>query len=362
MATRFTRALRLATLPIALAAAFAAAPPAGAAGPVHYTVTFIGSKSLPFGNEPFAINSAGHTAGLGTFRGSSGETAYLSTGPTQLTSLPGLVTDDPDLATATEAFGVNDSDTVVGAARLNFPIRQDAVVWRGGRPTDLNIPLPGDQEVRAVGIDNAGRIAGSGLDTGKAWLYRNGTTTILPDLPGGQAAEAFGITQDGQVLGVASTTADSRHAEAVVWRGGTVVPLGHLAGSTWSEAHAMNQAGVAVGAAGVGGDEFAPRHPVVFVGGKVTDLWPDLGGSTSGTAFSINRAGTIVGDGRAGWVYRDGVRTDLDALIPPDSGITITAAWAINDAGQIAATAELKNGTTPQRFPKYAILLTPVPG
>lgn len=362
MATRFTRALRLAALPVALAAASAAAPPAQAAGPVHYSVTFIGSKSLPFGNEPFAVNSAGHTAGLGTFRGSSGETAYLSTGPTQLTSLPGLVTGDPDLATATEAAGLNDSDTVVGAARLNFPIRQDAVVWRDGKPADLNIPLPGDEEVRAVAIDNAGRIAGSGLDTGKAWLYQNGTTTILPNLPGGQVAEAFGITQDGQVLGVASATADTHHAEAVAWRGGTAVPLGRLAGSTWSEAHAMNQAGVAVGAAGFNGDEFAPRHPVLFAGGKVTDLWPDLGGSTSGTAFAVNSAGTVVGDGRDGWVYRDGVRTDLDALIPADSGVTITAAWAINDAGRITATAELKNGTTTQRFPKYAVLLTPVPG
>ncbi|WP_329046259.1 hypothetical protein OG738_31125 [Amycolatopsis sp. NBC_01488] len=358
MATRIPRVLGLTTV----ALAFAVTPPAQAATPVHYTVTFIGAKSLPFGNEPFALNAAGHTAGLGTFRGSSGETGYLATGPTQLAGLPGLVTSDPGLATATEAFGINDNDTVVGAAQLNFPIRQDAVVWRDGKPADLAIPLPGDEEVRAVAINDAGQIAGSGLDTGKAWLYQNGTTTILPALPGGQVAEAFGITQDGQVLGVASATADTSHAEAVAWRGGAVVPLGSLPGSTWSEAHAMNQAGVAVGAAGFNGDEFAPHHPVLFAHGQVTDLWPDLGGSTSGTAFAVNATGTVVGDGRDGWVYRDGVRTDLDRLIPADAGVTITAAWAINDAGQIAATAHLKNGTTTQRTPDYAVLLTPVTG
>ncbi|MGW4525557.1 hypothetical protein [Amycolatopsis sp. NPDC004378] len=361
MAPRITRALGLITAPVALAAAVALAPPAQAAGPVHYTVTFIGSKNLPFGNAPFGINAAGHTAGLGTFRG-SGQTAYLGTGPAQLTSLPGLDTTDPDLATATEAFGLNDSDTVVGTAYLNFPIRQDAVVWHGGVPADLDIPLPGDEEIHAVAINNAGQIAGSGLDTGKAWLYQNGSTTILPDLPGGQVAEAFGITQDGQVLGVASATTDTHHAEAVAWRTGTVVPLGSLAGSTWSEAHAMNAAGIAVGAAGFNGDEFAPRHPVLFAHGQVTDLWPDLGGSTSGTAFAVNSAGTVVGDGRDGWVYSGGVRTDLDRLIPANAGVTITAAWAINDAGQIAATAHLKNGTTTQRTPDYAVLLTPVTG
>ncbi|GAB3897237.1 hypothetical protein GCM10029964_079770 [Kibdelosporangium lantanae] len=120
----------------------------------------------------------------------------------------------------------------------------------------------------------------------------------------------------------------------------------------------MNASGVVVGAAGVGGGEFSPRHPVVFAGGKVTDLWPDLGGSTSGTANAINSAGTIVGDGRDGWVYSGGVRTDLTTLIPADSGLTITAAYGINDAGQIAASA----APVGNRHQRLAVLLTPVTG
>ena len=186
-------------------------------------------------------------------------------------------------------------------------------------------------------------------------------------------ALAFAVTPPAQAatpvhytvtfIGAKSDPVRARPGQAAVaWRGGAVVPLGSLPGSTWSEAHAMNQAGVAVGAAGFNGDEFAPHHPVLFAHGQVTDLWPDLGGSTSGTAFAVNATGTVVGDGRDGWVYRDGVRTDLDRLIPADAGVTITAAWAINDAGQIAATAHLKNGTTTQRTPDYAVLLTPVTG
>ncbi|WP_344902310.1 hypothetical protein [Actinomadura meridiana] len=307
-----------------------------------------------FGNVPYGINAAGHTAGVATFLGHSGQAAYLSTSPTQLTNLPGIAPNDPSLADATVAYGLNSSDTVVGAAFNTLPIRQTAVVWRNGTPTDLGI-LPTDGHVQARAINDADQIAGTGLDTGKAWLYQNGNTSLLAPLPGGRAAEAFGITSDGQVLGLSSTSNDTSKAEATVWRNGTPSDLGTLPGSTWSEAHAMNSSGVAVGAAGINGGEFAPRHPVMFAGGKVVDLWPDLGGSTSGTAQAINRSGTIVGDGRGGWVYNNGVRTDLDTLIPPNTGLRITAAYGINDNGQIAASAS----PTTNRHLSFAVLLTP---
>jgi hypothetical protein len=94
----------------------------------------------------------------------------------------------------------------------------------------------------------------------------------------------------------------------------------------------------------------------------VTDLWPDLGGSTFGTAYAINGAGTIVGDGHDGWVYRNGVRTDLDTLIPPNTGLTITAAYGINDVGQIVASAAFTHPAPAQRGLHLAVLLTPVTG
>ncbi|TCO59743.1 hypothetical protein [Actinocrispum wychmicini] len=355
MRKRLTHALALLGAPLMLATTATTAAHAAAATPVHYQVTMIRAANGAFGNLPFALNAAGHTAGIGSFPGLGAQTGYVSTDPAHLTELPGVAPNDPTLAHASEAFGINSSDTVVGTAYETLPVRQTAVVWHNGVPTDLHI-LPADGQVQARAVNDAGQIAGTGFDTGSAWLYQNGTTTVLPALPGGQAAEAFGISADGQVLGLSSTSNDLSKAEATVWRGGTPRDLGSLPGSTWSEAHAMNPAGTVVGAAGVGGGEFAPRHPVVFAGGTVTDLWPDLGGSTSGTANAINRAGTIVGDGRAGWVYSNGVRTDLTTLIPAASGLTITAAYGINDAGQIVASAS-PVGNHRQRL---AVLLTPV--
>lgn len=356
MRKRIMRTLAVLAAPISFATAVAPVQ-AVTAAPVHYRLTLIKAANGAFGNVPYGINAAGHTAGLASFPGHAAQAAYLGTSPAQLTNLPGIVPDDPSLADATVAYGVNSSDTVVGAAFNTLPIRQTAVVWRNGTPTDLGV-LPADGHVQARAVNDAGQIAGTGFDTGTAWLYQNGRTSVLAPLPGGHAAEAFGITSDGQVLGLSATSNDTGKAEATVWRDGVPSDLGTLPGSTWSEAHAMNSSAVAVGAAGVNGGEFAPRHPVMFAGGKVVDLWPDLGGSTSGTAQAINKAGTIVGDGRSGWVYSNGVRTDLNTLIPPNTGLRITAAYGINDNGQIAASAVPDTN----RHLSLAVLLTPDAG
>jgi uncharacterized membrane protein len=342
------------------AATLAVAGPAGsasAAAPVtRYQVTRIQTAAGDFGDAPFAINAAGDTAGIGTFLNLGLESAFLSTGG-GMTNLPGPSSDPTDRA-ATVANGINDADTVVGTAHLSFPSRQAAVVWRNGRPTELKIPLPADFDIEAVAVNNAGQIAGSGLDTGKAWLYQNGTTTLLPALPGGAVAEALGLTADGKVLGVTTVNADINQGHATVWQNGRPADLGTLPGGSWSEAHAMNRAGLAVGAASADGGFVATRHPVLFQAGHVIDLWPDLGSTTSGSANAVNNAGVVVGDGRNGWVYRDGVRTDLSTLIPPEAGLRITAAYGINDAGQIAAVAT-PIGQPRQRF---AVLLTPIAG
>ncbi|GAB3897241.1 hypothetical protein GCM10029964_079780 [Kibdelosporangium lantanae] len=155
MRHRITRAVALLTAPVVLATVVATAHAATAATPVHYRVTMI-KAGTAFGNVPYALNAAGHTAGEGTFPGGAGDTGYVSTSPTQLAPLPGLVSTDPTLATATLAYGINSTDTVVGYAYQTLPIRQTAVVWRNGVPTDLDI-LPADGLVEARGSTTPAR-------------------------------------------------------------------------------------------------------------------------------------------------------------------------------------------------------------
>jgi probable HAF family extracellular repeat protein len=275
----------------------------------------------------------------------------------QLPAVPSSIGNTPQV---TAGLALNDADTVVGWSvedNATTGQRTTATVWRNGKVTDLGI-LPQDDDVEAVGINNSGQIAGSGIGTGRAWLYQNGTTTFLPPLPGGTTAEAFGISGDGQVLGVANTNASTVDAHAVVWRGGRPVDLGVLPTGSYAEARAMNGAGVAVGDASVHGDAFGgERHPVIYANGRVIDLWPDLQ-TTWAFAKGINSAGVVVGDGPVGWVYQNGTRTDLNTLIPAGTGYKIVAGEAINDAGQIVALA-VPNGSPRQTV---AVLLTPVAG
>ncbi len=71
----------------------------------------------------------------------------------------------------------------------------------------------------------------------------------------------------------------------------------------------------------------------------------DLGtlpGDLDSFAYGINDAGQVVGYSFMGeqgperaYLWSAGVMTDLNDLIPPDSGWVLDEAYAINDAGQI---------------------------
>jgi probable HAF family extracellular repeat protein len=102
-------------------------------------------------------------------------------------------------------------------------------------------------------------------------------------------------------------------------------------------------AGEAVGASSNDGGTFGIRHAVVFAHGTVTDLnvrGTGIGDSAA-SANAINNNGVIVGADGAGdaFIYRNGQATDLNTLIPPNSGYRLGTATGINDAGDIVGAA-----------------------
>jgi len=69
---------------------------------------------------------------------------------------------------------------------------------------------------------------------------------------------------------------------------------------------------------------------------------------------AINDQGVIVGQsGNGAWIWSNGVFQNLNNLIPPGSGFTLSNATAINDSGQIVANGYNSTGQT------HAFLLTP---
>ena len=98
-------------------------------------------------------------------------------------------------------------------------------------------------------------------------------------------------------------------------------------------------------------------HAVLWDAAGVHDLGT-LGGPNS-RAEGINENGKVVGtahdaSGAArAFVYAAGLMSDLNAMIPPNSGWTLQIAMAVNDSGQIVG-----NGTAPDGNTR-AFLLTP---
>ena len=91
-----------------------------------------------------------------------------------------------------------------------------------------------------------------------------------------------------------------------------------------------------------------------------------LPGDGAAFATGINNRGQVVGStfNSIGWsrgfIWQDGVLTDLNTLNPEESNLYIIAASNINERGQISGMAMVMSG--PDEGKIHAILLTPVEG
>jgi probable HAF family extracellular repeat protein len=147
------------------------------------------------------------------------------------------------------------------------------------------------------------------------------------------------------------------------WQNGVMHDLGLLPDAEDGGAAAINSSGQIVGSSGRTDPETYESfyRAFVYANGVMTALPVP---SSEVYAGDINDAGVVVGTMRAGgavsnfhgWVYIDGVVTNLNTLIPPGSDLHIAYANSINNAGQIAATAFDARGSY------HAVLLTPTDG
>src|SRR5262249_40826018 len=147
---------------------------------------------------------------------------------------------------------------------------------------------------------------------------------------------AWGINSSGLVVG--ETCCDVAGPDAFVWDSTN----GMSAIAQDASAVAVNDAGQVVGGYAV---DNSNTDAFLYDGGTLTDLG-NLGHGVA-IAKAINDAGVIVGGADAhdswsehGFVYADGVMTDLNDLVPPDSGLTIVAANGIDNAGRIVGYAQ----------------------
>jgi probable HAF family extracellular repeat protein len=283
--------------------------------------------------------------------------------------------------------GINDKGDAVGMAETSVPDPDGEdfcafltkrtcrpFLWRHGHM--MALPTLGGNNGEASAINNRGQIVGisettvqdSGCSPSKPGhiispaFWERGEVRALPTVAGDPDGFVQGINDQGQAVG-SSGTCTFMAIHAVLWENDTAFELPNL-GHDGNAAYAINDHGQAVG--------YVSTTDGTTI---VASLWPNgvhsavtnlgiLPGDGAAFATGINNRGQVVGStfNSSGWsrgfVWQDGVMTDLNTLIPEDSNLFIIAASNINERGQISGMATVMSG--PDEGKIHAILLTPV--
>ena len=264
---------------------------------------------------------------------------------------------------------INDEDEVVGTATTlppSYPI-YSAVFYGGGNTLILPNPFAsiGSTFCQSVAINNSNQIVGNALGTegqlqAIEWPYLGAGAMILA--PNIQMSVASSINDAGTVAGFVSYGASTAMGVPVIWQSnGIMQSLNLPEGAGGAEASKINNNNqvLCVGFFAVPGTDVFRVQYYVWDNGNTTPLaFP--GGQTIGfpddvatQALDMNDSGVVVGvSDHCAVMWINGVVTDLNTLIDPNSGWTLIAADSINDAGDIVGTGEYDGQNVP-------FLLTP---
>jgi probable HAF family extracellular repeat protein len=178
----------------------------------------------------------------------------------------------------------------------------------------------------------------------------------IPDTLGGTSISLYYLNERGMVVGIASPAGDQTD-HPFLWYRGVMTDLGTFGGDNGIAAW-VNDAGQVAGTADFPGNQL--HDAFLWERGNLIDLG-NLGRTSS--AYSLNNGGQVVGGSRMddqgtihAFSWDHGQIVDLNDLIPTNSGVELTFALNVNDAGDIVCKAALPDGT------QHIVLLVPSGG
>jgi probable HAF family extracellular repeat protein len=267
----------------------------------------------------------------------------------------------------TETGTVFDSGDVVGAAESSTtdPLNENwcgfndnlkclPFLWRNDVRKMIPLPTLGGNNGWAMGINNqdavTGQVENATTDTTcppflqiKPVIWINGHVQELPTLPGDPDGVAAAINDWGQIAGNSGNCTDGASSHALLWQNGRAIDLGNLGGTTNNIGTDINNLAQVIGYSDLPGDTTYDA----FLWQKRTGMI-DLGtlpGDFGSGALGINNEGQVAGGSwdaegnERAFLWQNGVMTDLNTLIPPDSPWFLWEADGINDQGQIVGLA-----------------------
>ncbi|OKH41402.1 hypothetical protein NIES2101_34245 [Calothrix sp. HK-06] len=308
---------------------------------------------------------------------------------------------------SSQAFGINNKNQVVGVSTIGFtPLGGGGFVWdsQNGFQNIAISSLGPFGNTRAYGINDKGIVVGDTVTgrqsrRGFAWDSQtaqelNNLNLTLPTNPVVAFSLARAINNNNQVVG--SSTIEQGERAYISDSINGIRNLGTLGANTndsnygASAAYAINDKGEVVGSSdgkvflwdstnglqdlkftgiGFGINEKTQVVGVTSSGRELAFLWDRANGiqslgalpnNTNNTsqAFSINENSQIVGlssseQGNRAVIWQNGIISDLNNLIPSNSGWVLNEARGINDAGYIVGTGVINNV-------QHAFLLQPV--
>lgn len=242
-------------------------------------------------------------------------------------------------------FAINDAGQIVGGADLANNT-EHAFLYSKGVMKDLG--TLGGTESYAADINGAGVIVGQGDLVGaqghQAFIYKSGKMTALGTL-GGLYSHATSINDAGKVTGASTTTVGSGTATGFFYNGsGAIQTIGYLPNGNSSSGFFIGTNGIVWGVANRASAQGSSSFAISWGSNTMTDLFANDATLEASVARQVNRSGKMVGKirkpgiGDHGFVANpSGPPVELNTLVDPDEGWNIIDAYAINDAGVIAA-------------------------
>ena len=209
-------------------------------------------------------------------------------------------------------------------------------------PSSAPIGLTGGE----LALNSKGAVVGYVNSTAFYQLSLSGARIDLMNL-GSDGAIANAVSPNGQIVGRTYSPYSNGATKPLYWSSPTATtvpqPLKDIAGDTLTSPQFINDKGQIVGST------TAPaRRNALIYWTSPTDqnpqLLPDLfpNANSFSDAFGMNSSGQIVGNsGGQAALWKDGKVTNLNTVIPANSGWTLDSATAINDQGWIVGTGSI---------------------